>query len=62
MVGPEVLQISGLFNGLQKSGTEKHALKTLCFFMSLPHFLPSYSTGNPPALHNINIAIDSFSE
>lgn len=23
---PEVLRISGLFNGLQESGTEKHAL------------------------------------
>jgi len=37
MVGPEVLGISGHFSGLQKSGTEKHAFKTLCFFIRLPH-------------------------
>nr|WP_278437132.1 hypothetical protein [Brucella anthropi] len=37
MVGPEVLQISGFFNGLQKSGTEKYMLKTLCFIICLPH-------------------------
>lgn len=46
MVGPEVLRISGLFNGLQNSGTEKHALKTLCFFMRLSHILPLIQAGS----------------
>ena len=43
-MGPEVLPFFSFFNSLQKSGAEIHALKSLCFFMRLPHISV---TGDP---------------
>lgn len=44
-MGPEVLRISGLFNGLQKSGTENRPLFSLCFLPGLPHLVTNQTKG-----------------